>query len=117
VDIVGRSRDLLESLRGVITREGLVASLAVNVEGKVLDHIRLERNVSQRRDNLWRNVYDRFLVVTAVSMSICVGMGSCMTTGSMVPVSEGCWMMMDPSNECESIVTHMTSKTSRMMMT
>lgn len=39
VDVVGGSRDLLESFGRVVAGEGFVASLAVDVEGKIFDHV------------------------------------------------------------------------------
>ena len=41
VDIISWCRDLFETFRSVITREGFVTTLAVDVEGKIFDHIRL----------------------------------------------------------------------------
>lgn len=47
VDVVRRGRDLLEPFRCVVAGKGFVASLAVDVEGKIFDHVRLEGNVGQ----------------------------------------------------------------------
>lgn len=50
VDVVGGSGDLLEPFGCVVAGECLVASLAVDVEREVFDHVRLEGNVCQAGD-------------------------------------------------------------------
>ena len=55
VDIISWGWDLFKSLWSVVAGEGLVAPFTIDVEREVLDHIRLEWNVSQGRDDIMRD--------------------------------------------------------------
>ena len=75
VDVVGRSRDLLEPLRCVVAGERFVASLAVDVEGEVLDHVRLEGNVRQTGHHFAvRVIVITLLTVTVITVTVIIVM-------------------------------------------